>query len=94
LAAPRPAAVVLALGRIAHDAVLATLSDAGRPRPRPCGFGHGRFWRLQDGPWLLDSYHVSQQNTFTGRLTAAMFDAVLTEAGRLAGHGLRLGGAA
>jgi uracil-DNA glycosylase family 4 len=91
LIAARSATVVLALGRIAHDAVLAAWSETGRPRPRPCEFGHGRFRRLPDGPWLLDSYHVSQQNTFTGRLTEAMFDAVLAEAGRLAGRGLRLG---
>jgi uracil-DNA glycosylase len=33
--------------------------------------------------WLIDSFHVSQQNTFTGRLTAAMFDAVLDRCRRL-----------
>jgi len=65
--------VVLALGRLAHDSVLAALPG----RPSPVGFRHGRASELGGGAWLVDSYHVSQQNTFTGRLTPAMFDAVL-----------------
>ncbi len=74
--------VVLALGRVAHDAVLALLPpDTGRSRFR---FGHGAQHRLPGGLWLVDSFHVSQQNTFTGRLTPAMFDAVLARCRRLA----------
>ena len=73
--------VVLALGRIAHDAVLQALSAAaGPPRPR---FAHGAVHPLPGAVWLVDSFHVSQQNTFTGRLTAAMFDAVLDRCRRL-----------
>jgi len=90
LAALRPAAV-LALGAIAWEAVLSALARTGFavPRPRPA-FAHGA--EISLGPpspnsvrWpsdvvLLASYHVSRQNTQTGRLTAAMFDDVLRRA--------------
>jgi len=68
--------VVLALGGFAHAAVerLARESGAGAAIGQ---FRHGAQWRLGVGAWLVDCYHVSQQNTFTGRLTPAMFDAVL-----------------
>lgn len=76
--------VVLALGKIAFDGFLAAWHDAGHdvPRPKP-RFGHGAETRLSAGVTLLSSYHPSQQNTFTGRLTPAMFRRVLARARRL-----------
>jgi uracil-DNA glycosylase len=76
--------VVVALGGFAWDAVLRTFEAlgvaVGQPRPR---FGHAAAYEL--GPWtLLGSYHPSQQNTFTGRLTAPMLVDVLGRAKRLA----------
>jgi uracil-DNA glycosylase len=77
--------VVVVLGAFGWQALLAVLSRSGWlvPRPRPV-FGHGAEVVVphRDGRslTLLGSYHVSQQNTFTGRLTPAMLDAVLTRA--------------
>jgi len=71
---------VLVLGRIAMDGLLATLREIGRVPARPAlAFGHGVGHDLGDGVRLFASYHPSQQNTFTGRLTAAGFDAVLAQ---------------
>jgi uracil-DNA glycosylase family 4 len=70
--------VVLCLGQVAYDAACAQLGV--RPRPR---FGHGV--EVAAGPLtLVCSFHPSQQNTFTGRLSEAMLDAVVTRAGALA----------
>jgi uracil-DNA glycosylase family 4 len=78
--------VVLALGAIAWDASLAALRRAGVDVPRPAPrFAHAAELRPGDGPALLGSYHVSRQNTQTGRLTPAMLDAVVARAVRLAG---------
>ncbi len=72
--------VVIALGRIAYETVT---SEFGlRPRPP---FGHGAEIALGDGRTMLCSYHVSQQNTFTGRLTEEMFDGIWLRARELAG---------
>ncbi len=79
--------VVLALGRLAHDSLLRLLRDRGLSAPAGVRFGHGASWLLPGGVWLVDSYHVSQQNTFTGRLTATMFDEVLRLCRGLAGEG-------
>jgi len=68
---------VLALGRIAMDGFLAMLRETGRDLPRDLAFGHGAVHDLGGGVRLFCSFHVSQQNTFTGRLTPRSFDAVL-----------------
>lgn len=75
--------VILALGKIAWDAALPLVARNGVtvPSPRPT-FGHGAEAKL--GPvTMIGSYHVSQQNTFTGKLTNQMFDAVLKRASSL-----------
>ena len=73
--------VILALGKVAGDAVYDAFRDTGRTaltrRPK---FGHGMRCELGSGRTLLLSYHPSQQNTFTGKLTEKMFDAVFAEA--------------
>jgi uracil-DNA glycosylase family 4 len=80
--------VVLALGAFAWSAwwpVLRGVYGVRPPSPRPA-FGHAALWvGPGDAPALLGCYHVSQQNTFTGRLTPAMLDDVLARAGDLAG---------
>jgi uracil-DNA glycosylase len=66
--------ILIALGSIAWDAVLrlpAYQRLKGVPRPK---FGHGEVVELADNIILIGSYHPSQQNTFTGRLTEPMFD--------------------
>jgi uracil-DNA glycosylase family 4 len=73
--------VVLALGRIAHDAFLMA---TGRKRGE-FPFAHGREHALGAGAHLIDSYHCSRYNTSTGRLTAPMFKKVLARACELAG---------
>jgi uracil-DNA glycosylase family 4 len=60
---------ILALGVLAHNAVLRTLGL----KPARLPFGHGKLHDLPDGRRLADSYHVSRYNTNTGRLTEAMF---------------------
>ncbi|GAC1353247.1 MAG: uracil-DNA glycosylase [Polyangiales bacterium] len=69
--------VFLALGALAFKSTLDFLSRRGckLPSPRPV-FGHGVAIALGNH-WLLGSYHVSQQNTQTGKLTPSMFDAVI-----------------
>ena len=76
--------VVVTLGGLAYAQTLRILSDRGLsvPRPRP-RFGHAVEVSIANGPAVLASYHPSQQNTFTGKLTEQMFDAVWQRAREL-----------
>jgi len=65
---------ILALGKIAHDAVLLAV---GVPRGA-CKFAHGAMYTLKSGISLFDSYHCSRYNTQTKRLTGAMFEDVFS----------------
>jgi uracil-DNA glycosylase family 4 len=78
--------VFVALGAHAWEAILLHLARRGvaLPRPRPA-FAHGVELLLPGAPPLIGCYHVSQQNTQTGRLTASMLDAVMARALVLAG---------
>jgi uracil-DNA glycosylase family 4 len=75
LAAMPKLRVVLALGGVAHKAVL----RARGLRASHVAFAHGVIHALPDGLSLVDSYHVSRLNTNTGRLTTAMFEAVIAD---------------
>ena len=66
---------ILALGQIAHGAVLTALGQ----RKSAFAFKHGAVHVLPDGKLLADSYHCSRYNTNTGKLTTAMFEAVFEE---------------
>ncbi|MDE2229409.1 MAG: uracil-DNA glycosylase [Alphaproteobacteria bacterium] len=65
-------AAILALGQIAHQAILGALEHKRARYP----FGHGAIHELPGGPVLADSYHCSRYNTNTGALTVDMFEAV------------------
>ena len=84
LALLEQARVFVALGAFGYQ-VVAQLLGVARPRPR---FAHGLEVALPAGATLLCSYHVSQQNTFTGRLTEPMLDAVFRRAATLGGGSL------
>ena len=67
--------VVLALGRVAHDAVVTVLGQRRAAHP----FGHGARHVIDDAPTFYDSYHCSRYNTNTRRLTPEMFEAVFAD---------------
>lgn len=73
-----PWRVVVALGSFAYDGVARATGLRGRP-----AFGHGVEVSPADGRWVLCSYHPSQQNTFTRRLTEEMLDAIFVRAREL-----------
>jgi uracil-DNA glycosylase family 4 len=74
--------VVVALGKLAFDAYLATLRVRGLAVPR-LHFAHNALHRVAGAPPLISSYHPSQQNTQTGRLTEAMLRSVFRRARRI-----------
>lgn len=75
------AKAIVVLGKIAFDSFLAAYQKSGRaiPKPRP-KFGHGASVTLPENVRLICSYHPSQQNTFTGKLTRQMFDHIFAQA--------------
>jgi uracil-DNA glycosylase family 4 len=84
--------VVVALGRIAFDAAIASIGledqsaeNPGRPARRAARpkFTHGAECRLKGGITMIASFHPSQQNTFTGKLTEPMFDRIFSRANEL-----------
>ncbi|HVM27039.1 MAG TPA: uracil-DNA glycosylase family protein, partial [Mycobacteriales bacterium] len=76
---------VVVLGGFGWTALARALPGAGVPTGRLPAFGHGVEAPLPGGAVLLGCYHVSQQNTFTGRLTEAMLDDVFARAKGLSG---------
>lgn len=70
--------VIVCLGKIAFDRLLKVFALRGLK------FSHGATYNLISGQWLICSYHTSQQNTSTGKLTVKMFDAIWKKAGQLA----------
>ncbi len=70
--------VIVCLGKFAYDGLAQVLGLKRRPR-----FGHGVEASVGDGRTILCSFHPSQQNTFTGKLTAPMFDAIFSRAREL-----------
>jgi len=81
--------VIVALGRIAFERILriyfpkADLKLQTVKRPASMIFGHGALYKLNAETWLLCSYHPSQQNTLTGKLTVKMFDQIWDKARKL-----------
>jgi len=71
--------VIVCLGKFAYDGLARAVGLKRRPP-----FGHGVETHLPDGRWLICSFHPSQQNTFTRKLTVPMFDAIFARARELA----------
>jgi uracil-DNA glycosylase len=85
--------LIVALGRIAYDALVRLLLSPDFPQ-KPPPFSHGALWRVgevhrtrPEPLWVLASYHPSRQNTQTGRLTRVMFDRIWRKASRIARQG-------
>jgi uracil-DNA glycosylase family 4 len=71
--------VIVALGQLAYREITLMLQE-GATTIRPPRFRHGAEWTSATGIRVLASYHPSQQNTFTGKLTEPMFDSVFQKA--------------
>jgi uracil-DNA glycosylase family 4 len=68
--------VIICLGRVAFERILRIYGV----RSSAWQFGHGALYQLENGTWVLCSYHPSQQNTLTGKLTVKMFDEIWVKA--------------
>ncbi|MBK8781247.1 MAG: uracil-DNA glycosylase [Anaerolineales bacterium] len=75
--------VIVCLGRIAFERILKINSV----KSSVYKFGHGASYQLANGAWVLCSYHPSQQNTSTGKLTVKMFDEVWDKAKKIIEQG-------
>jgi uracil-DNA glycosylase family 4 len=91
--------VIVCLGRIAFERILriysktltpslraAPLRGSQKGRGSKWKFGHGALYQMVNGIWILCTYHPSQQNTLTGKLTTKMFDDIWRKAKELTGH--------
>jgi uracil-DNA glycosylase family 4 len=78
--------VFVALGQLAYKAVLAEARRNNWLTATPPRFAHGQCVPLSGNRWLVASFHPSQQNTFTGKLTEPMFDAIFAQVRRLLGQ--------
>lgn len=83
LASPK---VILALGKIAWDQILRLAREFQWYEGKKPPFHHGAEHRFENGTFLLASYHPSQQNTFTGRLTEPMLDKIMVRAKSIIGN--------
>ena len=72
--------VIVALGRVAFDRIVRIYSTSVHGPRSTVEFSHGAVYELMTEHWLLASYHPSQQNTLTGKLTVEMFDQIWTKA--------------
>jgi uracil-DNA glycosylase len=79
------ATVVIALGKLAFDAMVSELKQSPKalPQSKAPQFSHGACYQLTKKIHLIASYHPSQQNTFTGKLTEPMFDAIFAQAKKM-----------
>jgi uracil-DNA glycosylase family 4 len=78
--------VVVGLGKVGFENAVRCFTELGwKTSTRALKFGHGVEYPIRDGLTLLGSFHPSQQNTFTGRLTEPMFDAIFKRASVIIG---------
>lgn len=78
--------VIIALGKIAHDGIVKILNKRNNLPNKTLPFRHGEIHNFDKRPfYLIDSYHVSPQNTYTKKLTPKMFQKILKKAQKLAG---------
>jgi len=82
--------IIVGLGKVGFDSAAASLREIGKADlVRKPKFGHGVEYQFTSGLTLIGSFHPSQQNTFTGRLTEPMLDSIFTRARLLLRRGPR-----